>query len=170
MLLNLPLKLNKPNKAVQATSLRSVPDLRRYLKMNDQEQFSALMIGNEFGLVEKNEIIQLADEKITAIPKPPYWLIELSTEAKSSEFLRVESDEVIRSVLGRAYRKWKNGELSDPQFRACLRNIWNIKGVHSDWYPTLAWVEDDLSLIEDGVFSRDGHIEGICNELEKIMR
>lgn len=138
--------------------------------MNEQEQFSALVIGNELGLIDREEIIQLADQKISEQDKPPYWLIELSLNGSSSEFLRTESDNVIRSVLSIAYQKWRVGNMSDFGFRKCLRKIWGIKGAHNDWYPPLVGAEDDLSLIEDGVFKREDRLEGICNQLEKLVK
>ena len=132
--------------------------------MNDHEHFSALVIGERLGLFEKKEIVQLADERISDLTEPPFWMIEFSTEKRSSDFVSTHTDPVIRTVLERAYQKWKKKELSDSELRKSMRTIWNITGEDSDWYAPLTWAEDDLSLVEDGILSREGHIEGFATK------
>lgn len=137
--------------------------------MNETEHFSSLVFANRFGLIQKDEIIQLADQKILEKEKPEYWLIEFSIEGESRDFCLEKNDTTIREVLRLAYTKWREQKISDETFMKSLSSIWNITGC-SEWYSTLSWAEDDLSLIRDGIFMREDRIKDIYEEIEKLIR
>ncbi|MGJ8676944.1 MAG: hypothetical protein ACSHX0_05470 [Akkermansiaceae bacterium] len=138
--------------------------------MNDFEHFSSLVYADRLGLIERDEIIQLADQKLLEKDKPEYWLIEFSLEGKSSEFPLGKDDATVRGVLRIAYKKWREDMISDDEFMKALSSIWNIAGIDSEWYAALSWAEDDLSLIRDGILKREDRIEGIHKQLEKLTR
>lgn len=87
----------------------------------------------------------------------------------SDEFSMIRNNQVIRTILSIAYKKWTENRMSDQEFAKNLRNIWNIEGVHGEWYGYLAGIEVDLDLIHGGIFKREDCIEDICTKIKKLI-
>jgi hypothetical protein len=145
------------------------PSPPRYQKMNQQEQFTMLMLGNELGLVGLNEIKEAADEELQKVENPEYWLVEFSIEGKSKEFQRIESEAVIRKLTGKAYQFWRKEEIDEEKFKYVIKMLAQISGYESHIGSILDWVEDDLELIRIGVLKREDQIQSIYEEIEKII-
>jgi len=141
--------------------------------MDERVHFASLLFASQMGILDKQEIIAAADQRIVEVEKPEDWLIELSTKGDAAELeeLIVTADErVYAESLGLAYRAWVEGRISDAKFSACCSTLWKQAGHHSRWYADLVWIDDEFDLVEQGVFRREESAKKIKAALEKILQ
>jgi hypothetical protein len=95
--------------------------------MDDRKHFAALLWARRLGLIDKDQIVAAADQRIVELESLEPWLIDLSLNGDSTELEGVitsDDDEVFLDVLRRAYSKWNDGKISNKQLIEACRALW----------------------------------------------
>lgn len=140
--------------------------------MDDRQQFAALVLANQLGVVSKQELVAKADRRILEVDKPEYWLIELSSDGYSGELgalIDSADDEVFGAALRMVFQAWIGGSISDDRFVASCSMLWKKAGYWSRWYTDLCWIVDEFDLVAEGVFRREDSVKKVRASVEKLL-
>ena len=138
----------------------------------DRVHFASLLLASHMGVLGKSPIIEAADKRICEVDNPDPWLLQLSSQGDSQELeeLIVRGDEcVYLQALRLAYRAWDDGSISDERFAAYCRTLLQQPGDKSRWYDELLWVDNEFSLVAQGVFRREESIKKVKAALEDLL-
>jgi len=141
--------------------------------MDDRVKFASLILACHLGVLSKNHIIAIADQRISELNEIEPWLAEISLYGKSAELdgliVRGYSDDVYAESLRMLFQSWIEGAISDENFATSCRMLWHKAGNNSRWYEDLVWIPDEFYLVEDGVYYREDSVKKIRSSIEKIL-
>ena len=140
--------------------------------MDDRRHFATLILANQLGVLSKERVIAIADQRIIELQKPEHWLIEVSTIGYSEELgplIHRADDEVYREALRIAFDAWVDGSISDHRFEASCETLWKQAGYQSRWYRDLVWIGDEFDLVAQGIFKREDSVKKVREHVEKVL-
>jgi hypothetical protein len=140
--------------------------------MDDRRHFATLILANQLGVLSKERVIAVADERIIELEKPEHWLIEVSIDGYSEDLgplIRFADDTVYREALRIVFDAWVDGSITDQRFESSCEGLWKTAGYQSKWYRDLVWIGDEFDLVAQGIFKREDSIKRVRERIEKIL-
>jgi hypothetical protein len=142
--------------------------------MDDRSLFGTLILAHRLGIVSKEQVIAIADQRILEIDQPEYWMIEVSIDGDSEALRQIDygDESVYKEVLRMAFQAWIDGSISDQTFRASCETlwsqIWREFELSSGW-DKLLWITVEFDLVEQGINGRKDSIKRIKEVVEEYL-
>ena len=140
--------------------------------MDEARYFATLFVANRFGLVDLNEIMHQAGERMARYPDPAPWLFDISFKGHAAALFPL-IDQYDTIVFAQAFwlakEAWTAGMLDDAQFQRCCRVLSDICAGEEPWTLFLMHINDEIDLIHLGIFARSATVNTLREQIDALL-
>lgn len=136
-----------------------------------------LIIKEFAGLISKEDLVHLADNKIKELDEPPYYLIKISADEslKGTPYLDLVAEPVSESELIQLSAELicllRSDKVSLEEMGGFISNLCQVIDRYNELYSDFSWISEEVYLVLKGYKDRaksKAQIEEVLNSISRL--